>query len=149
MAKRKRFNIEDLYPKDYCFDYEEFEKDPWNYQFSEDDYAYSRAEELRRYEEEVPMTYYEKTLLRKWVMAGHSPCENPGSKYICLPDYPDMDFLDVYRMDREIRKDIKGMTKAQKMEYFKELEGWPENDASNLNDSLFADVDLTGHLPLS
>ena len=84
MAKRKRFNIEDLYPKDYFFDYAEFMKDPENYQFTEADYAYHNAMELKRYEEEVPMTYYEKTLLRKWVMDGHNPRENPGSKYLCM-----------------------------------------------------------------
>ena len=117
MAKRKRFNIEDLYPKDYFFDYAEFMKDPENYQFTEADYAYQNAMDLKKYEEEVPMTYYEKTLLRKWVMDGHNPRENPGSKYLCMTGSEPMDFLDVYRLDKEIEQEMKGMTKAQKEVY--------------------------------
>ncbi len=128
MPKRKRFNYDDLYPKDYFFDYQEFEKDPEGYNFTEADYAYSNAMELKRYEEEVPMTYYEKTLLRKWVMSGHNPRENPGSKYLCMTGSEPMDFLDVYRMDREIQKDMKGMNKAQRIEYLKELMGWTDDD---------------------
>ncbi|OON84692.1 hypothetical protein BXO88_16020, partial [Oribacterium sp. C9] len=72
MPKRKKSNIHDLYPKDYCFDYEAFEADPEGYVFTQDDIAYSNAMDLERYEREVPMSYYEKTLLRKWVMSGHS-----------------------------------------------------------------------------
>ena len=69
MAKNKVFNVHDLYPEDYCFDYESFYADPEGYVFTPDDIAYYNAMELERYEQEVPMTYYEKTLLRKWVRA--------------------------------------------------------------------------------
>ena len=115
MAKRKIFNVHDLYPADYVFDSEAFEADPDGYVFTPDDRAFFNALELERYEESVPMTYYEKTLLRKWVMAGHSPSEDPGSRYISLiPDLSAYDFLDVYRMDKEIRRDTKGMSKDEK-----------------------------------
>lgn len=86
--------------------------------------------ELKRYEEEVPMTYYEKTLLRKWVMDGHNPRENPGSKYLCMTGSEPMDFLDVYRLDKEIEQEMKGMTKAQKEVYLKGLMGWTDEDES-------------------
>ena len=134
MKKRKRFNIEDLYPKDYYFDYEEFMKDPEGYQFTKADYAYENAMELKRYEENVPMTYYEKTLLRKWVIAGHNPRENPGSRYLCMTGSEPMDFLDVYRMDREIQQEMKGMNKAQREDYLKDLMGWTDADESEYSE---------------
>ena len=147
MAKRKRFNIEDLYPKDYFFDYAEFMKDPENYQFTAADYAYQNAMDLKKYEEEVPMTYYEKTLLRKWVMDGHNPRENPGSRYLCMTGSEPMDFLDVYRMDKEIKEEMKGMTKAQREAYLKELMGWTDEDESQSNsDWLHIDDDATFEL---
>ena len=62
MPKRNAFNIHDLYPADYCFDWETFDKDPEGYQFTETDIAYFNAMELARYEEEVPMTPYEKNV---------------------------------------------------------------------------------------
>ena len=84
------------------------------------------------------MTYYEKTLLRKWVIAGHNPRENPGSKYLCMTGSEPMDFLDVYRMDREIQQRIKCMNKAQQETYLKELMGLTEPDG--LEDSDFWDL---------
>ena len=131
MMENKVFNIHDLYPKDYCFDYEAFAANPDAYVFTPDDIAYLNAMELERYEREVPMTSYEKRLLRKWVMSGHSPRENPGSQYICMTGSEPYDFLDVYRMDREIRRAMKGMNQPEKEAYLKEYMGWtdePEND---------------------
>lgn len=132
MAKNKVFNVHDLYPKGYCFDYEAFEKDPEAYVFTADDIAYENAMELERYEREVPMTPYEKRLLRKWVMSGHNPKENAGSKYLCLIGSDPYDFLDVYRMDREIQKDMKGMNKAEQEAYIKELIGWSEPSSDEI-----------------
>lgn len=130
MAKRKRFNIKDLYPKDYFFDYQAFKKDPENYKFTEADCAYMNAMDLERYEEEVPMTAYEKRAVRKWVMSGHSPYENPGSKYLCMTGSEPYDFLTVYRLDRELEQDMKGMNKAQKKIYLMEFMGWTDEDES-------------------
>lgn len=132
MAKNKVFNVHDLYPKDYCFDYEAFEKDPEAYVFTADDIAYENAMELERYEREVPMSPYEKRLLRKWVMSGHNPKENAGSKYLCLTSSEPYDFIDVYRMDREIQKDMKGMNKAEQEAYIKELIGWSEPSSDEI-----------------
>ena len=131
MAKNKAFNVHDLYPADYCFDYAAFEADPESYVFTPDDIAYLNAMELERYEQEVPMSHYEKKLLRKWVASGHSPRENAGSKYICLSGAEPYDFLDVYRMDREIRRDIRGMTRAEQESYIKEHTGWTDAPADD------------------
>jgi len=78
MAEKKPFNVQDLYPEDYYFDSDAFYADPEGYKFTADDIAYFNAAELERYEAEVPMSPYEKRLLRKWVASGHSPAENPG-----------------------------------------------------------------------
>lgn len=126
MGNNKGFNIRDLYPKDYCFNYAAFEADPEAYVFSPDDIAYLNAIELEKYEKEVPMSPYEKRALRKWVMSGHSPQENPGSKYICPMCTELYDFIDVYRMDKEISRDIKGMTMSEKEAYLKEYFGWTD-----------------------
>ena len=74
------------------------------------------------------MTYYEKTLLRKWVIAGHSPSEMPPSRYLCLTGSEPYDFLDVHRMDKEIRKAMKGMNEAQKKAYLMEYMGWTDEE---------------------
>lgn len=126
MAKSKRFNVRDLYPADYCFDEEAFQANPGAYVFTKDDIAYLNAMELERYEQTIPMSPYEKRLLRKWVASGHSPRENAGSQYICLSGSEPYDFLDVYRMDREIRRDMKGMNKAEQEIYLKEYTGWTD-----------------------
>ena len=76
------------------------------------------------------MTYYEKTLLRKWVMSGHNPREMPPSRYLCLTGSEPYDFLDVHRMDKEIRKDMKRMSKAEQKVYLMEYMGWADDELS-------------------
>ena len=144
MARTKVFNVHDLYPADYCFDSEAFFADPEGYVFTPDDIAYSNAMELERYEQEVPMTYYEKTLLRKWVISGHSPYENPGSRYLCLTGSEPYDFLTVHRMDKEIRRVMKGMSKAEQKAYLMEYMGWTddENDSDNADFLEFSEADV-------
>lgn len=137
MARNKVFNVHDLYPADYCFDYEAFSANPEKYAFTPDDIAYCNAMELERYEREVPMTYYEKTLLRKWVLSGHSPLENPGSKYLCLSGAAPYDFLTVHRMDKEIRREMKGMNKAEQKAYLMEYMGWTNDDPTHEDESLY------------
>ena len=128
MARNKVFNVHDLYPADYCFDYEAFYADPEGYVFTPDDISYHNAMELERYEQEVPMTCYEKTLLRKWVISGHSPREMPPSRYLCLTGSEPYDFLDVHRMDKEIRLAMKGMNKAEQKAYLMEYMGWTDDE---------------------
>ena len=85
-GENKVFNVHDLYPANYRFNYKAFYAVPEGYVFMPDDIAYFNALELERYKQEVPLTYYEKTLLRKWVISGHSPREKPPSRYLCLTD---------------------------------------------------------------
>lgn len=58
MARNKVFNVHNLYPADYCFDFEAYEADPEGHVFTPDDIAYNNAMELEWYEQKVPMTYY-------------------------------------------------------------------------------------------
>ena len=127
MSKRKKFNVHDLYPDDYCFDWDSFEKNPEGYTFTKDDIAYMNAIDLERYEAENEMSAYEKKLVRNWVLDGHSPYENPGSKYLCMTGSEPYDFLTVYRMDGEIQHEMKGMNKAERMAYLKEYMGWVDD----------------------
>ena len=61
---------------------------------------------LEEYEAKYPMTSAETRALRKWVALGYSVYEHPGSRHICLYGAdPPRNFLDVYRMDREIKQD--------------------------------------------
>lgn len=128
MERNKVFNVHDLYPADYCFDYDSFYADPEGYAFTPDDIAYYNAMELERYEQEVPMTNYEKMLLREWVLAGHNPREMPPSRYLCLTGSEPYDFLDVHRMDKEIRKNMRGMNKEQQRAYLIEYMGWTDEE---------------------
>ena len=130
MAKTKTVRIQDLYPKDHCFDYETFEKDPEGYKFTEADIAYCNVEELEKYLRKYHVTAYEKRLLINWVASGHSVYEAPASKYICLCGSDPYDFLDVYRMDREITKATKGMSQKDKEAYIKAYTGWTDDDIS-------------------
>ena len=130
MARRKPFNVHDLYPADYCFNWEAFEADPERYVFTKDDIAYSNAMELKKYEQETPMTPYEKRALRRWVASGHSVMEAPPSRYACIHCcYPPPSFLDVYREDKQLDAATRGMTKSEKASYLKEYVGFPEESA--------------------
>lgn len=123
----KKFDIRSLYPEDYCFDWETFEADPENYQFTADDIAYSNAIELEEYEEKTPMTPYEKRALRRWVASGHSVRETPPSRYACIyPCEPEPDFLEVYRTDKELDAATKGMTADERIAYLKDYIGFED-----------------------
>lgn len=137
MAKNKIFKVRDLYPEGYHFDYAAFYADPERYVFTPEDIAYTNARELERYEREVPMTYYEKTLLRKWVMAGHSPREMPPSRYLCLTGSEPYDFLDVYRMDKEIQHNVKDMSAAEQRAYLMEYMGWADDSEESSEDGSY------------
>lgn len=123
--KRKKFDIHSLYPEDYRFDWKSFEADPDHYVFTKEDIAYSNAMELERYEQETPMTPYEKRALRRWVASGHSVMEPPPSRYACVYcKTPPPGFLEVYRTDRELDAATKGMSKGEKTRYLQEYAGF-------------------------
>lgn len=123
-CKGKKFSVHDLYPADYCFDWEAFEADPEHYRFTKEDVACMNAMELEKYEERTPMTPAEKRALRRWAASGHSVREAPPSKYPCLQcAYPPPDFLDAYRAEREIDRATKGMDEEEALSWLKENYG--------------------------
>ena len=125
MANKHKFDIQELYPADYSFDWKAFEADPEHYEFTADDIAYSNAMELEKYEMETPMTPSEKRALRRWVASGHSVMEMPPTRYACIyPDHPAPGFLEVYRTDRELDAATKGMSKDEKIAYLKDYIGY-------------------------
>lgn len=86
-------------------------------------------EELNEYEENTHMTPGEKRALRRWVRSGHSVHDIPESRYICpccLP--PEYDFLDVYRLNKELDTATKGMRAEEKRAYVDEYFGYREPD---------------------
>ena len=76
-------------------------------------------EDLKYYEEHVPMTIPERSALREWVLSGHSIYANPGSKY--LPGRGrSQSFLSMYRQDKEIEAAKRNMTKHEYREFLKD-----------------------------
>ena len=56
------------------------------------------------------MMPYDRRLLHRWVISDHSVYDNPGSRYICIAgNHPVSGFLDVCRMNRQIRAATRGM----------------------------------------
>ena len=85
-----------------------------------------RWEEFREYTAANSMSKDERRLLRDWVRSGHSVYETVQSRYLPGPSYPPMDFLSMYRFDRELTEDMKGMTRAEKNKYLKACMGWED-----------------------
>ena len=114
---------------DHTFNYTAFQADPEDYVFTEDDIRYLNARELEEYELTVPMTPTEKCALRKWVASGHGVHEHPGSRYICLNGvFPEPDFLDVYRMDKDIERELRNRTPSERTAYLKEYTGFQDEE---------------------
>lgn len=44
------------------------------------------------------------------------------------PMYPPYDFLDCYRLDREIERETAGMNRNEKIRYLKEYWGWDDDE---------------------
>lgn len=78
-------------------------------------------EELREYEEITGMTAEERTALREWVAEGNSVHEN-GSMGWHENGEP-LDFLNVYRHEEEIRKDLEKLTPKERENYIARLQG--------------------------
>lgn len=68
--------------------------------------------ELEEYIKTVAMTDEEIGVLREWVSKGHSVHENPCDAEDGHGNY--LDFLDVYRDEKEIENTLDGMTEREK-----------------------------------
>ena len=84
-------------------------------------------EEFREYTEDNEISRYERKLLKDWVRSGHSVYETVESRYMTSPSYPSMDFLEAYRLDCELKEDMRNMTRAEKTAYLKACMGWEDN----------------------
>ena len=83
-------------------------------------------EEFRDYTAQNSMSRYERRLLREWVRCGHSVYDTVESRYLPGPAYPPMDFLDAYRLDRELSKAMKGMNRSERTAFFKDYTGYED-----------------------
>lgn len=97
------------------------------YCYTQEEIQQMEQQELENYEARVLMTPSERRALRKWVASGHSVYENPGSRYLCISSGDaDYDYLSVYRIDHEIRCELRGKTPAERESYLREYIGWCE-----------------------
>lgn len=93
-------------------------------------------EEKREYIKEVneefmkktPMTPEERKAVRSWMAEGHCILEPWESPNLPGPMYPPYDFLDCYRLDREIERETAGMNRDEKIRYLKEYWGWDDDE---------------------
>lgn len=86
-----------------------------------DEMTASRLEELSKYEEITEMTEDERTALRKWVAEGNSVHENSSMGY--HENGEPLDFLDVYRYEEEIQRELKKLTPREQENYIARLQG--------------------------
>ena len=69
-------------------------------------------------------------------MSGYSPGESLNSKYLCMIDSKYYDFFTVHRMDKEIWRDMKGMSEEEQrtclMEYTGQTDETPDHESTNI-----------------
>ena len=80
--------------------------------------------EMYEYIDRNPVTDEERQALLEWIQAGHSVYERCPSRY--LPEREEQDFLDIYRQDREIDRDVAGMTSDAMIAYLKDYMGYSD-----------------------
>jgi hypothetical protein len=100
----------------------------YKYEFlydSRQDYLW---DEYQDYIAQKPMTPYERRLVRNWVKEGNSVYGCTQSRYYGESAYP-MEFLEVYRTDRTIDKELQGKTPQEREAYLKDLLGYQEEPA--------------------
>lgn len=100
--------------------------------------AYIR-EVNEEYLKKTPMTPNERKAVRSWMDEGHCILEPWSSRNLPGPMYPPYDFLDCYRLDREVERDTAGMTEEEKIRYLKEMWGYFDDphDIGSLEDARY------------
>lgn len=88
--------------------------------------------ELIEYEKNTEMTEEEQKALREWVQAGNSVHDN--SSMACTGSGEPSDFLDVYRYEEEIRRDLEKLSPREQTNYLARLRG--EDTMDNLREDL-------------
>jgi hypothetical protein len=100
----------------------------YKYEFLYDSRQEFLWDEYQDYIAKKPMTPYEHRLVRKWVKEGNSVYGCTQSRYYGESAYP-MEFLEVYRSDRAIDKELQGKTPQEREAYLKDLLGYQEEPA--------------------
>ena len=100
----------------------------YKYEFLYDNRQEFLWDEYQDYIAKKPMTPYERRLVRKWVKEGNSVYGCTQSRYYGESAYP-MEFLEVYRSDRAIDKELQGKTPQERETYLKDLLGYQEETA--------------------
>lgn len=100
----------------------------YKYEFLYDNRQEFLWDEYQDYIAKKPMTPYERRLVRKWVKEGNSVYGCTQSTYYGESAYP-MEFLEVYRLDRAIDKELQGKTPQERETYLKDLLGYQEETA--------------------
>ena len=78
-------------------------------------------EELRLYEAMTDMTEEERSALHEWVSAGYSVYENQSLG--CNEKGDPIEYLEDYRYQEEIRKEMEGLSPAEREKYIARLQG--------------------------
>ena len=100
----------------------------YKYEFLYDSRQEFLWDEYQDYIAKKPMTPYERRLVREWVKDGNSVYGCTQSRYYGESAYP-MEFLEVYRSDRAIDKELQGKTAQEREAYLKDLLGYQEEPA--------------------
>ena len=100
----------------------------YKYEFLYDSRQEFLWDEYQDYIAKKPMTPYERRLVREWVKEGNSVYGCTQSRYYGESAYP-MEFLEVYRSDRAIDKELQGKTPQEREAYLIDLLGYQEEPA--------------------
>ena len=107
----------------------------YKYEFLYDSRQEFLWDEYQDYIAKKPMTPYERRLVREWVKDGNSVYGCTQSRYYGESAYP-MEFLEVYRSDRAIDKELQGKTPQDR------------NRSMHISVSLSGNYSISGHLLL-
>lgn len=86
--------------------------------------------ELAEYEKNTKMTDEERSALQEWVLDGNSVHDN--SSMACTESGGPCGFLDVYRHEEEIRRDLEKLSPGEQENYLARLRG--EDTIDNLRE---------------
>lgn len=85
-------------------------------------------DELADYLKNHKTTSDEREILEAWVDQGHSVYESGGSRYLC-DQYPPLDYLETYRTDRRIEKELNGKNEVERELYLRQYMGYDDESS--------------------
>lgn len=84
-----------------------------------------------RFLKETPMSPTERQAVRRWMKKGHCILEPWDSPYLPGPMDPPYNFLDCYRLNREMERETAGMNEDETVRYLKNYWGWQDDPAES------------------